>query len=160
MRKCVHTCVCVRASSESAKCRECTQLVKESGPTHLSTCADNGLRLHAYIYTLINQLGPLISQSGNLMTSHSMIGYTRGGRRQSHTGNHTRKHPASQILYVLCIKYYCKYTEELGMLTSVSVLACIVMCWFYIYINNQTNSSPLVRLKDRGSRHLDLRITF
>ena len=85
--ECVCVWECAHVSSDPAKCRECTQLVKESKPTHLSTCADNGPRLCAYIYTLINQLGPLISHSGNLMTSHSMVSYTREGgeSRQSHT---------------------------------------------------------------------------
>lgn len=86
-------CLCVCVSSESAKCQECTQLVKESRLTHLSTCADNGPRLRAYICTLINQSRPLISQSGNLMTSYSMVGYTRqdgGGGRQSHACANTQ----------------------------------------------------------------------
>lgn len=39
---------------EPAKCQKCTQLVKESRPTHLSTCTDKGPRQLAYIYTLIN----------------------------------------------------------------------------------------------------------
>lgn len=105
---CARLCVCVCVSSAPAKCRECTQLVKESGPTHLSTCTDNGPRLRAYIYTLINQLGPLISQSGNLMTSYSMVGYTTegGGRRQSHKCEHT--HVQTPTVAHL-IPRYCAY---------------------------------------------------
>lgn len=52
------THICASISSEAAKCQEFSQLVKEYGPTHLSTCIDNRPWLRACIYTLINQLGP------------------------------------------------------------------------------------------------------
>lgn len=110
-RLCVGVCVCV--SSEPAKCQECTQLVKKSRLTHLSTCADNGPQLCAYICTLINQSGPLISQSGNLMTSYSMVSYTREEGEEERRATHVQTLSMFEPSHTLCVKHSCNCTEDL-----------------------------------------------
>lgn len=119
LHMCAFLCECECDSSEPAKCRECTQLVKESGPTHLSTCADNGPRLRAYIYTLINQLRPLISQSGNLMSSHSIAGYTGVGG-----GPDVR----------MCKHSACSNTDTVHILQALQAFICPLT--FYVFVSH------------------------